>query len=102
MISKRDVIEKCRPIKKEFYCIYALIKNKNIVYIGQTSNIISRLSSHLHSNKDFDSWSVIESFDYIESDSFNKLEKKYINKFKPKLNVQFRIKKKRTRSSKSI
>ena len=97
MISKRDVIEKCRPIKKEFYCIYALIKNKNIVYIGQTSSILSRLSSHLSSSKDFDSWAIIESFDYIDSDSFNKIEQKYISKFKPKLNVLFCKKKKITK-----
>ena len=88
MIEKENILRNKRNIKKEFYCIYALIKNNKIVYIGQSSNILGRLSSHLNSNKSFDSWSIIDSWSYIDSDSFNKIEMEYIKKFKPKYNQE--------------
>lgn len=86
MIEKEEILKHKRSIKKEFYCIYALIKNNKIVYVGQSSNILGRLSNHLNSNKNFDSWSIIESWSYIDSDSFNKKELEYIKKLKPKYN----------------
>lgn len=89
MIKKEEILINKRIIKKEFYCIYALIKKNKIVYIGQSSNILGRLSSHLNSNKDFDSWSIIESWSYIDSDSFNEIEREYIKTFKPKYNNEF-------------
>ena len=88
MLSKKEILMNSRPIKKEFYCIYALIKDKKIVYIGQSSSIIGRLNSHLNSRKDFDSWSIIESFDFLTKKEFDDIEKKYIFKYKPIYNIQ--------------
>lgn len=72
---------------KESYLIYALISNDEIVYIGQSTNILLRISTHLTSNKVFDSWSIIENLGtYTTSKEVNRLEEKYIRKFLPKYN----------------
>lgn len=40
-------------------CIYALYKNEEIVYIGQTISFLSRVSAHIK-DKDFDSFEIID------------------------------------------
>ena len=72
---------------KESYLIYALISNNEIVYIGQSTNILLRISTHLTSNKVFDSWCIVENLGtYTTSKEVNRLEEKYIRKFLPKYN----------------
>ena len=89
MTSKKDIIDRSRKITREYYCIYALIKNNKIVYIGQTSNIVSRLGQHINSKKDFDSWSIVEHLGkFMHTLEMNKIELKYIKKFKPKYNYK--------------
>ena len=44
------------------YLVYVLIKNKQPVYIGCTSNIINRINKHRKS-KDFDRHVIIEKYD---------------------------------------
>jgi len=78
---------------KESYLIYALISNDEIVYIGQSTNILLRISTHLTSNKVFDSWSIIENLGtYTTSKEVNRLEEKYIKKFLPKYNKIYNAK----------
>jgi hypothetical protein len=40
-------------------CIYALYKNEEIVYIGQTISFLSRISYHIK-DKDFDSFEIVD------------------------------------------
>ena len=47
--------------KRGNYTVYALILNKEPVYIGMTSNIKLRINQHRKSDKTFDSFYIIES-----------------------------------------
>jgi predicted GIY-YIG superfamily endonuclease len=82
--------------KKEilFYkFIYCLISKNEIVYIGKTINIQSRISTH-HKDKSkiFDSFSIVTKLPNEISDSeLLKLEEKYIKLLKPKYNIVHNI-----------
>lgn len=68
--------------------IYFLYKNNDIVYIGQTKNLISRLAVHLaDKNKDFDSYKFLE---LPHNMNLNKLERFLIKKFKPEYNILYK------------
>lgn len=82
--------------KKEilFYkFIYCLISNNEVVYIGKTINIQSRISTHKKDKtKDFDSFSIVTKLPNEISDSeLLKLEEKYIKLLKPKYNIVHNI-----------
>jgi len=86
MKKYKEILDSKRNFK-ECFIIYALINNDEIVYIGQSTNILLRISNHLTSNKVFDSWSIVENLGtYTTSKEVNRLEEKYIRKFLPKYN----------------
>jgi len=63
--------------------IYFLIKNNNIIYVGQSIDIWSRVMTHsLDIEKDFDYFSC----HFCDKPYLDELELKYILKFKPSLN----------------
>ena len=64
------------------YYIYFLIDKNSIVYVGQSRNIHTRIKNH-KKDKKFDSYFYVKSHDKSEID---KLEKYYINRFKPYYN----------------
>lgn len=66
----------------QFPGVYFLLKDNEVVYVGQSGNVFSRCSSHV-SCKDFDSISWIPC---IKSE-LNNLEADFIVKIKPKLNA---------------
>ena len=89
MKTYREILDDKRTFKKSFI-IYALIRNNEIVYIGQSKQILSRISAHLASEKEFDSWSIVENLgEYCTAGELNRLEKKYIRKFIPVYNVNY-------------
>jgi len=61
--------------------IYFLIKERKIIYIGQSNNILTRITTHSNS-KDFDSYSYIPCDESI----LDKLESLYIHVYQPELN----------------
>lgn len=73
-------------IKKEVLSIcgvYLLFKNRELIYIGKSKYVYSRLTSHItESLKDFDQMFVIE----CDETELEQLEYSAINEFKPKLN----------------
>ncbi len=86
-VSKKPM-SKLGTLKVSYFnraCIYMLYKQDRIVYIGQTECLARRISEHLQSNKDFDSF-VVHSF--IE-DEYIRLKKEQIliRKHKPVLNT---------------
>ena len=86
MKTKKEILLSKREFKND-YIIYALINNNEIVYIGQSKNILLRLKDHRASNKVFDSWCIVENLGtYTTSKEVNRLEDKYIRKFLPKYN----------------
>jgi excinuclease UvrABC nuclease subunit len=78
--------------KKEvlfFKFIYCLIHNDEIVYVGKTINIQSRILEHKKDRtKVFDSFSVISQLpNEIPDNELLSLEEKYIKLLKPKYNI---------------
>ena len=71
--------------KKEeiFGCIiYFLIKDNEVVYVGQSKNGINRIAFHIYNRKDFDSFYFIN----CNIKELNDLENYYIIKYQPKYN----------------
>jgi len=78
--------------KKEvsfFKFIYSLISGDEIVYVGKTINIQSRIFTHKKEGlKEFDSFSIIAKLPNEISDlELLKIEEKYIKLLKPKYNI---------------
>ena len=75
----------CRAMKyKKKVGIYFLISDLEIIYIGQSINIHSRIGTHCREGfKSFDKVSYIE----CSENDLNRLETKYIYKFQPKHNI---------------
>lgn len=67
-------------------CIYALIKGDKVVYIGQSDSPMGRLQYHINSNKDFDSYAIVEWVATGNTDYINNVEKKYIKELRPLYN----------------
>jgi hypothetical protein len=68
-------------IKRRICGVYFLIKDCEVIYVGQSVNIHSRIDEH-DRVKDFDTFTYIE----CEKENLSYLEARYISKFKPKLN----------------
>jgi hypothetical protein len=64
--------------------IYFLMKNNQCIYIGQSTNILSRLNQHRYS-KDYD-YALCYELDSYNWTYINKVEKSLIKYFKPILN----------------
>lgn len=82
-ISKEKIIANKQSLCPKLIGIYFLIKDFEIVYIGQSVNIMIRISQHAQEQiKEFDSFSIIECpVKYLAS-----LEAHFIYKFRPRLN----------------
>jgi len=68
----------------KFY-IYFLLDKNTVVYVGQTKDIISRIQSHMYSDKVFDDIFCVDAF----SDLDRRLNQEawFIQKLKPKYNI---------------
>ena len=62
--------------------VYILLKNNEVVYVGQTSVGLSRPYSH--NDKDFDSIGIF----YCDKDKLDLVEDNFIKKYAPKYNKQ--------------
>jgi hypothetical protein len=69
-------------MKKDVF-VYFLLKDKKIVYVGQTTNGFERIKQHLLDyKKDFDDYKILK----CEESELDELENKYIIKYNPKYN----------------
>lgn len=67
------------------YFIYFLLQDNQVVYIGKSTSLASRIIQHVNSNtKTFDDVSVIE----CQQNEMDALEVKYINEYRPKYNKE--------------
>ena len=79
---------KMQPFQKK--CgIYLLHQGDVVVYVGQSTDIYTRVSKHHSDGKIFDYFSFIE----CEKSKLNSEEVKFIRKFSPKYNVNHNSKK---------
>jgi len=84
LYSKTTIVSAARSVGK-MSGIYFLVDAGQIVYVGQSTDIIMRISSHLREGvKTFTSFSVIEA----SAEELDDLEARYIAKFEPVYNVK--------------
>ncbi len=82
LLEAKELLASAKPAHQK-PCIYFLILAGEIVYVGQTTNLIKRLGRHLQDGKEFDSYSVVE----CEKRDLLRLEMAYISELKPRYNV---------------
>lgn len=79
--------------------IYALIREEEIVYIGQSNNYMLRIGQHIkEATKQFDSWKIIKEFSNETQKQISLSEKRYIEKYNPVFNIQHNHTKKNKKS----
>jgi excinuclease UvrABC nuclease subunit len=66
--------------------IYFLCKERRVIYVGQSRNILSRIDQHAES-KDFDSVLIM----HTPPDLLDEVEQYWIERIKPKLNGEPKI-----------
>jgi excinuclease UvrABC nuclease subunit len=89
MLELKDILESSIRIKRKPHIsgIYFLIKNEEIIYIGQAHNVHSRIYTHRKNKRlNFDSYKIIEIKSFKGLLNLCALEKAYIEKYKPKFN----------------
>ena len=73
----------CRVEDHPHCGVYFLIFNREIVYVGQSKNCLSRIQNHINDkNKIFDQYTVV----YTDLKNLDFLESWYIHQFNPKYN----------------
>jgi hypothetical protein len=65
--------------------VYFLIDGREVVYVGQSADILSRIATHRKQGRRFDRFTYIE----CEPEKMDELEAQYIAAFAPRLNVSF-------------
>ncbi len=65
--------------------IYFLVKDMEVIYVGQSVDLFNRISKHRRAGVDFDSYSFIE----CERRELDALEMMYVTAFMPKQNWTF-------------
>lgn len=80
LLEAEDILDVAEPIRKK--CgVYFLIAGGEIVYVGQSTDVDSRVRQHAL-DKDFESYHYIE----VDQENLNYVESFYIIKLKPILN----------------
>jgi predicted GIY-YIG superfamily endonuclease len=79
LIIDRKQIFNIKKTKDRFF-VYMLMKENNIVYIGRTKNLKTRLEIQDRSNKDFNKIVITENINQFQN---IEKEKRYIKYFKP-------------------
>ena len=85
MLSHDAIVKASEPVVGR-HGVYFLIKNKKIIYVGKSGNVIRRIGRHIgDGKKNFDAVTYIEIPDRYIADT-NHIELSYIQKIKPKEN----------------
>lgn len=66
--------------------VYALFREDELVYIGQSTNFYSRIGSHIESDKNFDSFELFEMSGCSQND-LDVVERNLIERYAPEYNV---------------
>lgn len=73
LVTEGQVVKKAKAVEPEMLCgIYFLVQADSVVYIGQATNVYSRVLTHVREGrKKFDSWCYVpckrEELDLMES-----------------------------------
>jgi hypothetical protein len=83
-VSAAEIIESSIP-KSSFCGIYFLIKDEQIVYVGQSRNAMRRITRHIDEGKEFDRFAMVA----CEEQDLDRLERTYITAIVPEGNMTF-------------
>lgn len=86
MLTEQEILD--GALERHKICgIYFLIRERNIVYVGQSQDIMARLSTHANGDKLFDS------FNFVACDpaELSNLEAEYIVQLNPEYNLKLPI-----------
>lgn len=86
MFNYKKLYDSYDIIKNGIPSIYFLYKKNELIYIGKSITLFSRLCGHLHNNKKFDK---IKIFELKNISDMHIIEPYLIIKFNPKLNKEF-------------
>lgn len=81
-----EVLSAAIPLKN-LSGIYFLIKNRDVVYVGQSVNVLHRIGRHKLEERDFDGYAFME----CAREDMNRLEALYIDAFIPEMNMAFGV-----------
>lgn len=87
LLDAETIVSRALPRDRTPCGIYFLIDRGEIVYVGLSSNFHERQSNHRRSNKVWDSYYLVE----CPRGEMAELEKRYINAFMPKYNVDGKL-----------
>lgn len=80
ILTAQDIIESSRPFKK--ICgVYFIISGSQIIYVGQSVDVLSRIGGH-ENHWEFDAYSFVE----CTQEKLDLIESIYIHLFNPPLN----------------
>jgi hypothetical protein len=79
-----EILEAAVPCAKASG-IYFLIKGSEVIYVGQSLDMLHRIARHRREGKDFDGYACVE----CEIDKLDEMEAQYIAAFAPRKNMSF-------------
>jgi hypothetical protein len=79
-----DILEAAIPLRRNS-AVYFLLRDGDVIYVGQSSDVMARISRHRREGKQFDSFAYME----CEPEELDRLESLYINAFVPPENLTF-------------
>lgn len=79
-----DILEAAIPTRMASG-VYFLLRGEDVVYVGQSVDVLGRISRHRREGKRFDAYSYME----CSPDAMDRLERLYIKAFVPEENVSF-------------
>jgi predicted GIY-YIG superfamily endonuclease len=82
LLDLEALLAKSQPMPKPLVGIYFLILRDEIVYVGQSTNILLRIAEHQKQGKVFDRFSFV----LVPADHLDEHEAEYIVKFSPRGN----------------
>lgn len=79
-----DILEAAIPLRRNS-AVYFLLCEEEVIYVGQSSDVMARISRHRREGKKFDAFAYME----CEPEDLDRLETLYINAFVPRENLTF-------------
>ena len=81
--SQEEILEACIPAQS-LVGIYFLVKNKEVIYVGQSGfDVLARISKHRREGRDFDAYAFMQ----CDKDKVDEFESMYITALMPELNM---------------
>lgn len=80
--SLKEVLEAVVPARS-MVGVYFLVKDSEVIYVGQSIDVLGRISKHRREGRDFDAYTYM----LCEKDKLDRLEATYITAFMPWLNL---------------